>query len=366
MKALADYLTRNWALKLLAVIIATVVWIYGVWKDSQTLVRTAQVKMIIPSDLTVLRQSHREVELTLVGPSAPIELVRRQPELVIRCDLKKEGYDLRGGGIRALAVTIHEQQLALPATIRIQECQPAKIRVTLDRLIQKKLPVVPKLIYFTGKAGSPTEKKAIEPPFKGRTEGLAKGYVIYDVTVSTPEVMAKGPASVLQQPDAALSTSPFILKNHAKSIYPPLEVLPLLSHPEFGDVPVELSMPDGKRTVTVSIEIIQEQGARTLKVKLLVLNRLRTTLPIRVVDQDDKPVTELTVSITGPREQVEKLAPESVKVWVDVTPYEAEGIYPVKPNVAPPPGIEQDEGVRLPELKVIVGHPKPAVKPAGG
>jgi hypothetical protein len=366
MKPLKGYLTRNWPLKLLAVLIATVVWIYGVWKDSQTLVRTAQVKIIIPEDLTVLRQSHPEVELTLIGPSAPIESVRRQPELLIRCDLKQEGYDLRGGGVRALAIAIHEQQLDLPASVRIQDCRPAKIRVTLDRLIQKKLPIVPKLIYFTGENGSAAEKKAIEPPFKGRTEGLAKGYVIYDVTVSTPEVMVKGPASVLEQPKAALTTSPFILKNHAKSIYPPLEVLPQLSHPELGDVPVELATPDEKGTVTVSIEIIQEQGARTLQVKLLLLNRLKTALPIRVVDQDDKPVTELTVSITGPREQVAKLDPETVKVWVDVTPYKAEGIYPVKPNVSPPPGIERDEGVRLPELKVIVGHPKPAVKGSEG
>lgn len=164
---LSRYVIKDWKLKLLSLVLAVMLW-YTVFqigepkKDVTIPVSTAH----LPKNMMVTKMDPERVFVTVSGRVSLLkDLKDRDVNVIINLSGTKEG---------EAVFNFSKANVNVPRGIEVVDIKPGTLRLTIDRIIEKNLKVVPKL-----------DKK-----WRGR----------YDITQVSPQyAVAEGPRRLLEK-----------------------------------------------------------------------------------------------------------------------------------------------------------------------
>src|ERR1044072_3325659 len=157
-KLLRRIFIEDWSLKLLSLAIAIVLWLLVTGQNQPVTAHVnVQLNFIRPPALEISNDPPRTVDVMLTGSRSKLDDLSAL-DLVATVDIS----DQRAGErVWRLA---DKAQLSLPQGVRVEGFQPSAIPVRLEAIVQRQLPIEPKL--------------------EGKT---ADGYDIYFVPPSKPQ-----------------------------------------------------------------------------------------------------------------------------------------------------------------------------------
>ncbi len=155
-------LTHNLRLKLLALAIALVMWVFVVGQDKAELTVEVPVEITgIPADMVVADDVVNKVYARINGPGT---LVRRAA-----AERMVQRVNLAGMGLGEHVFQIMPEDLRLPAGVSVMRVSPARFSITLAAKISRQVQV--------------------RPALKGE---LAEGYEVAEINLTPPKVTVSG------------------------------------------------------------------------------------------------------------------------------------------------------------------------------
>lgn len=265
-KLLRRLFIEDWSLKLLSLAIALVLWLLVTGQNQPVTAHVnVQLNFIRPPSLEISNDPPRSVDVMLTGSRNKLDDLTTL-DLVATVDIS----DQRAGE-RVLRLA-DKAQISLPQGVKVDGFQPSAIPVRLETIIERQVPVVPKL--------------------EGQT---ANGYEVYGVRPNKGSVTLRGPESrvlALQK----VQTETIWLGNHKDS---------------FMATNVAIDVPDPKvdlmdPVVNVEVDIGERRVEKSLS-------------GVAVTAADGSRVQPATASVTvlGPSSMVDSLKTEDLKVVVD-------------------------------------------------
>lgn len=213
-----DFLIRNWELKLLALFLALVLWIFLIPEEKTF----AEKNLIVNLELINIPPDVEVVET----PNPTINLKVRARKRIIN-QLSPNDFqaalDLARATIYQQEYPLEPRMIKTPPQVEIVSISPPYIHVKLEKTKRLEMEVVPSLI------GRPAE-----------------GYRIVRVEVIPPRVMVRGPESKIRPRDKVI-TSPIDASSLTES--QTIEVDLILPRPE-----LRLLSPYPKARVTITLE----------------------------------------------------------------------------------------------------------------
>jgi YbbR domain-containing protein len=240
----------------------------------------------IPADMIPVVDSPPVLEVRLKGPSSVIQKTRDlQPACVV---------DLASVAPGPMLISVSTDMIKVPRRISIAEINPPSFSITIDRRLEKVVPVVPHL-----------------------NQDPATGYVIARVTANPSTVTLSGPKTVLEG-ISAIRTTPIDVSGLTESTRKNV-ALDLNHHANLQ--PVEESL--------VEVEIVVEPKMDEKWMRLAVQATGGDKEYVITPDQ-------IEILLQGPMDALKKLTEEDgVQAYVDLTGLEP-GTY-VRPVVIKPP-----------------------------
>lgn len=268
--ALRAALTENLAYKVISLGTALLLW---TWVQSEQLVQErvrVRLDWRLPEGYALVEQPLAYATVTVEGVQA-VARGMRQKELSLPVDLT----GAREGDVN-LDLTDRPVE-GLPDQVQVVSVAPSSLQVRLDRLLRRKLPVVPV------------------------TRGdVAEGYALKKVTVSPDRVEVSGPASVVRALTEVAT-----------------DEVDVTALKEDADFQVGLNLKKGLIRAARS-------GDFTVAVRVAAVTRERTFDAVPVTLQDDGTyalVTEtVAVTLAGPGDRLDGIAADDVRVIVHVPP----------------------------------------------
>ncbi len=270
------WLTRNWGLKIISLVLAVGTWYYAVGEENIEVMRVIPLKIQMSSaQMTVSEISTKVVQVTLSAPRALIVNLASQDIQAVH----KIGPEIKTAG--EYSFRLEPTEINVPSfQIRVIKIAPEIMTVKLDELIVQKL--------------------EIQPDFVGEP---AVGYKLLaeDLRMDPNAILAKGPKGVLEKMKSA-KTAPIDLVGRIRSFYRTVEV----------------KLPPGVKAmseslVNVYIPIREEFGEKELKD--VPVRILRSPSASGVVDLNPDKVT---LVLKGSKRSLENLAPETLLAYVDL------------------------------------------------
>lgn len=282
------WLTQNWGLKLVSLILAIGFWFYVVGEESIEFTKTIPIEILAPNErLSIVKSSTSFLEATFQSPR---HLFSALSSANITAHHKIQGAEKAGD----YSFNVQASDFSLPAAeIRITKIFPLFITVTLDEVIVKKLPIKVDL------AGDP-----------------AFGYRVDEKTIDLDPnaVLVEGPKAMLEKMDT-IKTEPIQLVGRVRSFRRTVRIHQGLEFKIVGDGVTEVQIP-----------IIPEVTERELK-----------DIPVKAlgVPSDDHRAElkagDIPITLAGPKSVLDQVAPHDILAYVDVDGLK-EGTYelPVK------------------------------------
>jgi YbbR domain-containing protein len=271
-----NWLTRNWGLKIISLVLAVGTWYYAVGEENIEVTRVIPLKIQMASaQMTASEISTKVVQVTLSAPRALIVNLASQDIQAMH----KIGPEIKTSG--EYSFRVEPTEIRLPGfQIRVMKIVPETVTVKLDELIVQKL--------------------EIQPDFVGEP---AIGYKLLadEIRMDPNAILAQGPKGVLEKMKSA-KTEPIDLVGRIRSFYRSSQVkLP----------PSVKAMSES--LVNVYIPIREEFGEKEFKD--ISVRILRAPAASGVVDLDPDKVSFI---LKGSKLYLEKLAPETLLVYVDL------------------------------------------------
>jgi len=271
-----QWLTHNWGLKIISLVLAIGTWYYAVGEENIEVMRVIPLKIQMGNEqMTVSEISAKAVQVTLSAPRALIVNLASQDIQAVH----KIGAEIKTAG--EYSFRLEPAEISLPSfQIRVIKIAPEIVTVKMDELIVQKLEV--------------------QPDFVGEP---AVGYKLLadELRMDPNAVLAQGPKGVLEKMNSA-KTEPIDLVGRIRSFYRTVAVkLPS------GVKPMSESL------VNVYIPIREEFGEKEFKD--VPVRILRSPAASGVVDLDPDRVT---LVLKGSKLHLEKLAPETLLAYVDL------------------------------------------------
>jgi YbbR domain-containing protein len=271
-----QWITRNWGLKIISLLLAVGTWYYAVGEENIEVTRVIPLKIQMSSkDMTVSEISSKVVQVTLSAPRVLIVNLASQDIQAVH----KIGPEIKTAG--EYSFRLEPTEISLPGfQIRVVKIMPDVVTVKLDELIIQKL--------------------EIQPDFVGEP---AVGYklVADELRMDPNAVLTQGPKGVLEKMKSA-KTEPIDLVGRIRSFHRTVEVkLPS------GVKPISESL------VNVYIPIREEFGEKEFKD--VPVRILRSPAASGVVDLNPDKVT---LVLRGSKLYLEKLVPGSLLAYVDL------------------------------------------------
>ena len=221
---LRSILTEHLGLKLLAVVLAVVLWFMAVGRKTAEVGLTVPLEMVnIPADMVIANQVPDGISLRIRGSVA---LTRQVADKKLRFSL-----DLAKAKKGPVSFTLLPDALDLPRGLEVTHLAPRNVIVELERLIVKTIRLLPVI--------------------KG--EPIA-GYVIDDINLEPKQVEIRGPENLVQGLES-IWTEPVDVTKLDKSAT-------LLTKPSMPDVSLS---PVGNAQIKAEIRIIEKITARPFK-----------------------------------------------------------------------------------------------------
>jgi YbbR domain-containing protein len=168
---------EDWTMKLIALIITLGLWlgVTGLRTPTSRRFTGIPLNLRVANDLEVTNAPVTEVELKISGDKSKIDQIN-QRDLTVSLDLT----DVQAGD-RTVQIMPENVNIELPAGFKLEEVQPSRIAVRLEKIIERDIRVMPE------------------------TEGgVAEGFEIYEsATVVNPStVRVRGPESFVRPLDS--------------------------------------------------------------------------------------------------------------------------------------------------------------------
>lgn len=158
----------DWLIKLTALGITLALWlgVTGLQAPTTTRLRGVTLNPLVPNSLEITNSPVQEVDLVITGEKRKVDQLNPR-DLIVSLDLSniKEGD-------RTIQITPENITVDLPSGVKIDEIQPDKVAIKLEKL------------------------EEFEVPIRVETTGNpAPGYEIYSTTVTPSKVKVRGPKS---------------------------------------------------------------------------------------------------------------------------------------------------------------------------
>lgn len=305
MTRIRSYLFEDAQLKLLALLIVTVIWlsVAGQTRNAPVKIHNVDVTLEnVPPQLAVTSTDPTQVSVTITGPEDELrelrfEVATQSSDLIAIANLNdlKEGVQLARLSVRGL-----------PDGVTLLRVDPDTVRVTLDPIRTREVPV--------------------EPRFAG---SLPEGYKLTGAYTEPATVTLSGPESVISKIDKVTTTT-VSLNNRYGSFAEPVDIDITGTDVLVRDRPilhVTIQEDIGTRTFTVPITVQGSDGGQvepqsvmvTLKGPVPALNSLAPTDVAATIAPSGGAARQNIVpqiQISGPNApslEVEKVQPQSVR-----------------------------------------------------
>lgn len=258
---------NDWLIKLFAVIITLSLWygVTGLRAPITTRLNRVTLSPRISNDLEITNSPPEEVDLVITGDKNRIAQINKE-NLVVSLDLTEVQ-----AGDRTIQLTPQSVNVELPTGVRLEEIQPNRIAISLERVEEREIAV------------------------RVETEGsLASGFEIYNQNVVPPRVRVRGPASYVRSLDF-VSTESISIENREK---------------DFIAQQVPLNIINPKVTVLDAVvDVAFDVGERRIERLFSIPYQTETRLGVA------------NAIVYGPRSIIEKLQTENLQV-IEETPAE--------------------------------------------
>ncbi|MBN1687481.1 MAG: hypothetical protein JW893_00090 [Candidatus Omnitrophica bacterium] len=268
---------RDLGLKLIALFLAVGLWYYAVGEEGIEVTRSVPLEIELKNEqMSILKKSVEAVQVTFLAPRAVLS------ELTV-AELKAKhtiGQDVKTAGDYSFRVEAGAIELPDPQ-IRVVGIDPEVVHVTLDELIVQKLKIQPNLV------GDP-----------------AFGYTVDqgEIQLNPNAILIGGPKGQLEQLDA-VQTEPIDLVGRIRSFRRTVTL----------DLPPNVK-PMSEAMIDVYIPIREELGEKTFE-----------NIPVKVMRTPDGPErltiepSSISFALKGSVAQLERLIPEKILAYVDVS-----------------------------------------------
>lgn len=293
----------------MALVMAIALWLYAINRHTEDLTEVIKLSISVPSGITVLDQGAEEIVVRLRGPQNLIENTRS----LINDQKIQAKYPIRESpeGIEdqiKQTIVITREHLNLPDSVKLISVYPEKVNILLGKLQKKRLTV------HLQKNGEP-----------------AIGYAIANEFVFPAEVEVEGPLNALKEV-VSINTVPIDIRG--------ITVEQNRTFPWRIAIDQKVVIKQGDKNITVPvscdqdvrvwIQVMEKQETRVLeKLKIKILMPDNYPYVIKLRDE------YVNIKIKGPKLLLEKLNPEDVVPYVDVTLLKPPGPYkqPIKCNL---------------------------------
>ncbi len=159
---------NNWPYKVLAILLAVIMWYFVVGEERAEVGLTVPLELInIPRDLIVVNNVVHGIDIRVNGPRS---LVRS-----LAAESLSKRLDLSNTKAGTVSFSITSEGIPLPRGVKITRITPTQVIVVLQKLMTQKITVKPRIV------GKP-----------------APGYEIASVQVNNPQVEIAGPEEVVK------------------------------------------------------------------------------------------------------------------------------------------------------------------------
>jgi len=183
-----SYLTDNWALKLVSLFIALILWFTLIPEEKTFQEKTLNVRLEIhniPSHLALIERPPQFINVTVRAPNRLIPQISSANVYGI--------LDLQRASVAQSLYSLNRNMVNIPEGAEVKDISPSQVNLKLERTKQAMLKVEAILI------GS-----------------LPEGYLLTKVEVLPPQVAVKGPESKIQE-NIKVQTSPIDISTLTKS-----------------------------------------------------------------------------------------------------------------------------------------------------
>lgn len=272
------WFTKNWSLKLISFVLAVGLWYYAVGEEGIQVTRVVPLQLEVKNpQMSILKTSARNVQVTFMAPRALVSEITSediQAVHVISGDINKAGdYSFR---LEGSEIKVNNPQ------IRIIRIEPETLQVTLDELIVKKMEIKPAFI------GDPAFG------YKLKTE---------EIQLNPNAVLVEGPKGKLEQLDG-IKSEKINLVGRTRSFRQTISL----------QLPPNVKLSGGETLVDLYVPIIEESDEKRMD-----------DIPVKVVKNSgenqkiDVVPPKISFSVRGSKKQLEKISPENIFAYVDVS-----------------------------------------------
>lgn len=174
-RVLRKIFVDDWILKLVALLITLTLWmgVTGLRTPTTARLKSVALNLKVQNDIEVMSAPVAEVDLVVTGDKRKVDLLNPR-DLVASLDLTSVE-----PGERTVQVTAENISVELPTGVRLESVEPGVIPVTLEKVLEKEVPV--KVEVFG----------AIPP-----------GMEVYSAIANPSTIRVRGPESIVRMVDA--------------------------------------------------------------------------------------------------------------------------------------------------------------------
>ncbi len=256
-KRLAKLLSRDWLQKVVSLLAAIVLWYFVGGEDKIDKNVMVPIEIInLPRDLVVSNQFKKEIEVTVSGPrSLLLEMASRSVTRQV---------DLASAMPGTMVIENDAKHIPVPRGITVQRVQPSSIILSLDKLVQKQIPV------------------------EARTSGrVSPGYHLKSLRIDPEVITIAGPYTTLSQVEHFLTRSINLEGvKQTMQLQVPLELEPSIVE-LIGETSVTAELVVAVETVTVSFDGVPVALTIDGQEKAVVPDRVKVTanVPQLLIDK---------------------------------------------------------------------------------
>jgi YbbR domain-containing protein len=275
------WLSRNWGIKLVSLILAIGLWYYAVGEEGIEVPRVVplEIKVLNPQ-MSILKASNKVVQGTFVVPRGLLsDFASEDIQAVHSIDR-----GVNKSGDYSFRLETHEIKVKTPQ-VRILKIEPQSVNVTLDELIVKKTEIKPQFI------GDP-----------------AFGYNVKndEIELNPNAVLVEGPKTLLEKLDA-IKTERINLVGRTRSFRQTVSL----------DLPQNLKLI-GEPLIDIYVPIQEESDE-----KFFENIAVRVMKPAVKQERIEVEPSAISFTLKGSKKQLEKIVPEKIFAYIDAGPLDA-------------------------------------------
>jgi|SRR5215831_3030897 len=296
-----DYVLENTGLKVLALLITAVLWLSVASRPVSQVAINGSIEFNLPESHAVSKYDTLNARVYLVGPREALDALRTG-QLMVTADMT----DVEPG-VRVIALKVDPSRL--PANVRVKEIEPPTITVTVERVIEREVPVTPR---WEG-----------DPP---------QGYQVIDWQITPPTVKIAGAESQMKEL-TRVSTETVRLTDKISSFSELVAI-------DIGSPNFTIS-EDSPRKVILQVTIEEARKERVIE-----------NIPVTVSDVPNRARAiprSVSVTLYGARSAIDEITVSDISVGIEYQP----GSRTFTPQVTLSPAFVDRVTVRSIEPKTI-------------